>query len=271
MNVLEYEMIELLKKLKNEYGVFEIKAEYENEGSRQVELMRLKDVADAAGLPLILKIGGVEAVTDIYNALSLGAKGIIAPMAETAFATSKFLNAIDTFVPEDNQKDIEFAVNIETITAYQNIDAILSLEKIGLLKSITVGRVDFAASLGAGRSFVNSDEMLKYCVDIFKKAKEKGLKTALGGAISVETLPFIKNLVSKNLLDKFETRKLVYHRDTVKMKNISEGLFEGIKFELLWLKSKRRYYHCVRDEDEKRIVMLEQRVNARSDKRQDIS
>lgn len=34
MNTLEYEMIEVLKKLKNDYGVFELKAEYENEGSR---------------------------------------------------------------------------------------------------------------------------------------------------------------------------------------------------------------------------------------------
>lgn len=260
MNVLEYEMIELLKKLKNEYGVFEIKAEYENEGSRDVELMRLKDVADAVQLPLILKIGGVEAVTDMYNALSLGARGIIAPMAETAFATSKFLNAIDTFVCEDNQKDIEFAINIETITAYRNIDEILGLKKIGLLSSITVGRVDFAASLGADRSFVNSDEMLKYCIEIFRKSKGKGLKTALGGAISIESAPFIKSLVSKNLLHKYETRKLVYYKSAIK--NISKGLLAGIKFELLWLKSKRRYYHRVRDEDEKRIAMLEKRVNA---------
>ena len=130
MNVLEYEMIDLLKRLKNEYGVFEIKAEYENEGSRQVELMRLKDVAEKVNLPIILKIGGVEAVTDIYNALSLGVRGIIAPMAETAYAASKFLDAIDTFIPEDNQKDIEFAINIETITAYNNIEEILSLDKI---------------------------------------------------------------------------------------------------------------------------------------------
>ena len=264
MNVLEYEMIDLLKKLKEKYGVFEIKAEYENEGSRQVELMRLKDVASAAHLPLILKIGGVEAVTDIYNALSLGVKGIVAPMAETAFATSKFLNAIDTFVPEDNRKDIEFALNIETITAYKNINEILSLDKIGLLSSITVGRVDFAASLGADRNFVDSDEMLSYCVDIFKKAKEKRLKTALGGAISVETIPFIRRLVLENLLNKFETRKLVYRQSAVKNKNITEGLFEGIRFELLWLKSKRRYYHRVRNEDEKRIVMLEKRINSRN-------
>ncbi len=259
MNVLEYEMIRLLKKLKKEYGVLEIKAEYENEGSRQVELMRLKDVADQAGLPLILKIGGVEAVTDIYDALSLGAKGIIAPMAETAFAASKFLNAIETFVPEDNQKDIEFAINIETITAYNNIEAILNLKKLNLLKSITVGRVDFVASMGADRSFVNSAEMLKYCTDIFQKTKAKGLKTTLGGAISPESAHFVEKLVSKNLLNKYETRKLVYHKNAIK--KIAEGLSAGIEFEILWLKSKRRYYHRARNEDEKRIAMLEKRVN----------
>ena len=30
----------------------------------------------------------------------------------------------------------------------------------------------------------------------------------------------------------------------------------GVKFELLWLKSKRRYYHRIKDEDDKRIQML---------------
>ena len=258
MNSLEYEMIELLKVLKEKYGVFEIKAEYENEGSRQAELMRLKDVAEKLDLPIILKIGGVEAVTDIYNALALGVKGIIAPMAETGFAASKFLDAIDTFVPEDNQKDIEFAINIETITAYKNLDEILSLKKLKLLTSLTVGRVDFGGSLRADRSFSNSDEMLKYCSEIFQKAKSKNLKTALGGAIATEAIPFIKKLNSDKLIDKYETRKLVFHKDAIK--NINEGLPIGVKFELLWLKSKRRYYHRVRDEDEKRIQMLEKRV-----------
>jgi hypothetical protein len=248
----------MLKKLKNEYGVFEIKAEYENEGSRQVEMMRLKDVADRAELPVIIKIGGVEAVTDMYEALSLGAKGIIAPMAETAFAASKFLDAIDTFVAEDNRKDIEFAINIETITAYKNINDILKTKKLNLLNSITIGRVDFTASMGKDRSFVNSDEMLKYCTEIFQKSREKKLKTALGGAISLDSVDFIKNLVSKDLIDKYETRKLVYKKDAIR--NIAAGLAEGIKFELLWLKSKRRYYHRIKDEDEKRIAMLEARV-----------
>ena len=194
----------------------------------------------------------------MYNALTLGAKGIIAPMAETGFAASKFLDAVETFVPDDNRQDIEFAINIETITAYRNIDEILSLKNLDVLDSITVGRVDFTASLGEDRTFANSDVMHGYCVDIFKKAREKGLKTAVGGAISLDSKEFLESLVSQNLINKYETRKLVYHAGAVK--KIEEGLLEGIKFELLWLKSKRRYYHRIRDEDEKRIKMLEARL-----------
>ena len=78
-------------------------------------------------------------------------------------------------------------------------------------------------------------------------------------AISPDALAFIEELVSMNLLDKFETRKLVYHNTA--MENILDGLPLGVEFELLWLKSKRRYYHRVRDEDEKRILMLEKRSN----------
>ena len=220
--------------------------------------MRLKDVLSRVNLPLILKIGGVEAVTDLYEALSIGAQGIIAPMAETAFATSKFLGIIETYVPEDNQKDIEFAINVETITAYRNIDEILGLGKISLLKSVTVGRVDFTGSLGRDRTFANSDEMLRYCEEIFAKSRQKGLRTALGGAVSPESEGFVKALIAKGLVDKYETRKLVYHKDGAQ--TYAEGLAAGIEFELLWLKSKRRYYHRVTIEDEKRIAMLEKRA-----------
>lgn len=97
MNKLEREMIDVLTILKEEFGVYEIKAEFEAEGSRMEEMMRLKDVTSYVDLPIILKIGGVEAVTDIYNALALGVKGIIAPMAETSFAVSKFLSTIKKF------------------------------------------------------------------------------------------------------------------------------------------------------------------------------
>jgi len=259
MNKHEYEMVDTLKRLKDDYGVFEIKAEFENEGSRMVELMRLKDVASQAGLPIILKIGGVEAVSNMYEALSIGAKGIVAPMTETAFSTKKFVDAIETFIPEDNKKDIEFAINVETITAFYNFDEMLKLEKINLLSSITVGRVDFTGSLDIGRDKIDSDEVFNYCKTIFEKSKAKGLKTALGGGISLNSVDFITKLIEEDLLDKFETRKIVFRKDAIK--NIEKGLPEAIKFELQWLKSKRRYYHLITQEDEKRIEMIEKRLN----------
>lgn len=260
MNRNELEMIEILKKLKDKYGVIEIKAEYENEGSRADELTRLKDVASAADLPIIIKIGGVEAITDIYNAIILGAKGIVAPMAETKFAVSKFIDGIKNFVAIDNQEAIDFAINIETITAYNNIDDILSCHDISVLSGITIGRVDFIASMGKDRGFANSQEMLQYCMNIFTKCRENNLKCALGGAISTESGSFIEKLVERDLVDKFETRKIVYDKSA--LNDIQDGILQGVEFELLWLKSKERYYHKIKLEDQHRIKMLQSRLTA---------
>lgn len=255
MNTIEYEMIDILNRLKNEYGVFEIKAEFEAEGSRMEEMMRLKDITSAIGLPIILKIGGVEAVTDIYNALSIGAKGIVAPMVETPFALSKYVNMVKSMIAEDNARDIQFAFNIETITAVSYLAKMLSTD-ISPIESITIGRVDLSASLGIGRQGINSPEMLDICQRALSIIKGKGLKTALGGAISYEALDFLINL--EDLIDKFETRKVVFPISACRLGK--EAIICANQFELLWLKSKRRYYSRIKDEDEKRIIMLEERI-----------
>ena len=74
----------------------------------------------------------------------------------------------------------------------------------------------------------------------------------------VNSVNFIRSLVEQNLIDKYETRKIVYDKNAIY--NITDGILTGIEFELLWLKSKRRFYHRIRNEDEKRIQMLEQRL-----------
>ena len=216
MNILEKEMVVILKQLRDNYGVFEIKAEFEAEGSRMDEMMRLKDVTSLVNLPIIFKIGGVEAVTDIYNALQIGVKGIVAPMAETPFALSKFLKMIDTVIAKDNAVDIDFAFNLETITAYENMDDMFELPNINLLQSMTIGRVDLTGSMGIGRAGVESEAVFDICRNAFIKAKAKGLKCALGGAISTETIPIIKKFNKEKLIDKFETRKVVFCSDAVK-------------------------------------------------------
>lgn len=262
MNKNEYEIIEVLKTLKNDYDVYEIKAEFEAEGSRMEEMMRLKDVTTKLDLPIILKIGGVEAVTDIYNALSLGVKGIIAPMAETPFAVQKFLNTIKNFVPEDNAADIDFAINVETETAIENLDAILSLPDLNLLSGVTIGRVDLLGSMGADRSQVNSMRIRDLCQSVFERCLNEGLNCGLGGAISTDSIDFIKYMSSNNLIEKYETRKVVYKATQDSNFNYENALLKGVEFELLWLKSKQRYYSRIKHEDAARIPMLEKRLAA---------
>lgn len=260
MNILEKEMVVILKELKEKFGVFEIKAEFEAEGSRIDELMRLKDVTSFVGLPIILKIGGVEAITDIYNGLSLGVKGIIAPMGETAYALSKFINVVKNMIPEDNAQDIEFAFNLETITGYNNFDEMLALPHFSRLSGVTIGRVDLTGSMGLGREAINtSDEIFNICLDVFTKAKKAGLSTGLGGGISKEALPVINRLSQSKVLDKFETRKIVFPAESAKYGE--EAILKAVEFELAWLKSKRRFYSRIKAEDEVRIAMIESRLS----------
>ena len=258
MNSLERDMVQTLLELKEKFGVFEIKAEFEAEGSGMDEMMRLKDVTAAANLPIILKLGGVEAVTDIYVALQIGVAGIVAPMAETAFALSKYTNMVEKIVPADNASDIEFAFNLETITGVKNLDEMLALPNLRVLQGMTIGRVDLTGSMGLDRASVDSEEIFKISRTAFVGARAKGLKTAMGGAISTKSIEFLNRLYSDGLLDKFETRKVVFPAASVKYGD--PAFLKAIFFELSWLKSKQRFYSRVKADDLKRIEMLEKRL-----------
>src|SRR5580698_626607 len=93
MNNLEKQMVSLLFEMRERFHVTGIKAEFEAEGTRMEEAMRLKDVASRSGLGLNIKIGGCEAIKDMFDAASLGSERIIGPMIETPYALKKFLAA----------------------------------------------------------------------------------------------------------------------------------------------------------------------------------
>ena len=133
MNNQENKLLSILKDLKDNYKVVGVKAEFEAEGSRIEELMRLKDITSKVNLPIILKIGGAEAVTDVYNGIILGVEGLVAPMVETPYSVSKYLGVIDSLIQPDNRENIDFAINIETITAVKNIEDIMNLNKLNHL------------------------------------------------------------------------------------------------------------------------------------------
>ncbi|MBI3985229.1 MAG: citrate lyase beta subunit [Candidatus Levybacteria bacterium] len=259
MNTLENKMVKLLIDLRENHKVVELKAEFETEAVRMNELMRLKEVADRAGLGLVIKIGGAEAITDMFEAQHIGVTGLIAPMIESPYAMTKYLEAIKKHFPEDLKKEIHFGVNIETYQGFQNLKEILSVKLIRLIDTVTLGRVDMSGSLGLGRDDINCDQLYEIAQSMFTLAKKKGLRTTMGGGIAVEAIPFIKKLVSKKLLDRFETRKIVFNVPS-NFKKVERGIIKANMFELLWLQNKKNYYSAINIEDDNRIEMLRKRI-----------
>lgn len=252
-------MVELLEDLRDKHGVIAVKAEFEAEASRIHEVMRLKDVASRAKLDLVLKIGGAEAITDKFEAQHIGTSLLIAPMIESQYALRKYLQAVEKYFPEELRQRMHFGFNVETKQAYDNFPEMLKEEKINLVDTITLGRVDLCGSMGIDRYQINCDEVYKIAEDIFTQAKKKGFKATMGGGIGPEAAPFIKKLVKKGLLDRFETRKIVF---TVPagLNKIKDAIVKANKFEILWLENKKNYYERIYHEDDARIKMLKSRI-----------
>ncbi|HWY80302.1 MAG TPA: aldolase/citrate lyase family protein [Candidatus Sulfotelmatobacter sp.] len=259
MTTLEIKMVKLLEELRDKHGVVEVKAEFEAEASRIHEVMRLKDVAGKAGLGLVLKIGGGEAITDMFEAQHIGATVLIAPMIESAYALRKYLEAIEKHFPKELKERMHFGFNVETKLSYENFSEMLQEKKISLADTVTIGRVDLSGSMGLARDQINCDEVYEIVESIFTQARKKNFKTTMGGGIGPEAGPFIKKLVKKGLLDRFETRKIVF---TIPegISRIKDAIVKANIFELLWLENKRNYYERIYHEDESRIKMLKSRI-----------
>ena len=261
MNTIEHKMVDALKDLRDNHHVTGIKAEFEAEGTRLEEAMRLKEVVAKADLGLTIKIGGCEALRDMYECRTIGVDRLVAPMIESAFALTKFLNAIRLAYPEDERKDINFAVNIETFQGVQNFDDMMSLPNIGDLNGIVMGRMDLIGSMGISRDDINGDKVLEITSDLFVKSKRLNLENAVGGGVSGYSLPFLRKL-PEHTLDRYETRKVIFNCPAALDENAEKGILKAVGFELLWLKNKRDYYQLISSEDEQRLIMLEKRYKS---------
>lgn len=258
MNKKENEMLDTLKKLRDESGVVAVKAEFEAEGTRIDELLRLIEITRKAQMKIALKIGGCEAVKDLMESKQLGVDFIIAPMVETPYALSKFIDAKNKVYSNEEQLDKKFLFNLETITAFNNLPKMTRLAEEAKLEGLVFGRVDFAGSLNLSRENVNTDVISKYCFDTATECKKNNLEVVVGGAISIDALDILRK-VNDIHLSRFETRKIVFDSSALSSSNIQKGLLQAVKFELLWLLNKRDYYSRIMEEDKKRIDLLENR------------
>lgn len=260
MNKREFRCVEILTDLTENYGMVGIKTSFEDEGALFNETVRLKQVCNQAETKITLKIGGPEAIRDLKDSLIIGVKGIVAPMVESAFGLKKFVDAAKTHIPSDSLSSIHLNINIETITAIKSANEMLTSDSANYLHGVTIGRVDLVSSMNKDRTYVDSDEIYNMVHSTFIKVKEAGLHACIGGAVSVNSLNFLKKLNSEGLLDKFETRYVMFD-PSMSLKNLATALSKAQLFEYEWLSSKREYYQSLADTDIKRIQMIQDRMN----------
>ena len=260
MNQLEKEMVEILKRGKDQFGVVSTKAEFEAEGTRIEELLRLMDISAAAGLPLTVKIGGCEAIRDLLEAKQIGVKWIVAPMVETGYAASKFLEAKDLIYSEAEAIDTGFLFNLETITGFNNRQELMDVTKQGRgLNGVVLGRHDFVLSMGWKAETINSQDTTNYALEIAQLCKSNNKELVVGGGMSIESLNGIKQM-HEIRLDRFETRKVIFDAGRAIKSNIQVGLYDAVMFEFNWLRNKQEYYSAISREDDKRISAFEKRL-----------
>jgi hypothetical protein len=259
MNSYEKKMLDILREGREEFGVLATKAEFEAEGTRTDELLRLLEIANKADVGLALKVGGCEAIRDMLEARQFGVRYIIAPMVETPYALSKYIAAKDKVYSAEEQQDVSFLFNLETITAYKNLAPMLELAsgKPGC-DGCVFGRVDFSGSIGGGRDRIESEEVTSAVENVAQACRDKGLQFVVGGAVSIDALANLKRFKAVHL-DRFETRKVVFSGSALESPSLAKALRQAVHFELLWLLNKREYYGLMHREDQARIEMLETR------------
>jgi 4-hydroxy-2-oxoheptanedioate aldolase len=260
VNSLERRMVDILKDLRENHHVIGVKAEFEAEGTRLEEALRLKEVVTKAGLDLTIKIGGCEALKDLYDSRSIGITRIVAPMIESPYALKKFLTATKMAFPDEERKEVSFLINVETIDGYTNFDRMLALDYISELDGIVLGRVDMTGSMGLTREDINTPPIFEIAKNLFTKAKQKKLECVIGGGVGKEALPFFREL-PKGLLDRYETRKIIFKCPEALNDNADKGILKAVGFELMWLKNKRDFYGMIFEEDKHRIEMLQSRYD----------
>jgi hypothetical protein len=243
----------ILSNLKN-LGCSGIKVSFEDEGALLNEIITMRYLTACTGLGLSVKIGGCEAKRDIVDCIDISCDAIVAPMIESAFSLKKFFGSLKQY--GYNQ---EKGFNLETINAYNCLEELSTEFKN--LDFVTFGRVDFVGSLNKDRGFVNSDEMFSMVHNVFKHTKEQNTKCYLGGAISIDSKDFIGRLISEGLLDKFETRYIIFDVHQIDFSRFEELLHLANVFEVEWLKFVNYKYSLLANKDVQRIKMIEDRIS----------
>lgn len=259
MTNLELQMIQTLQDLKENHHVIGVKAEFEAEGTRMEEALRLKEVVTKAGLDLAIKVGGCEAIKDMFDARTIGVSTLVAPMIESAYALEKYVQAVHFAFPKEERPFVKFLFNIETITGFRALEEMFTSPSMQEISGVVFGRTDMTGSLHMSKDDINHPAILSYAQQIAALTLKYKKELVIGGGVSAQSLDFFKQL-PPGALNRFETRKVIFDAPAALASDrAGEGILKAVGFEVLWIKNKQKFYQNISQEDNSRLQTLQSR------------
>jgi len=252
---LENKLADQLSFIKDKSGLFAVKAEFEAEGASFRDLVRLRVLTARKNVRLYLKIGGVEALRDIKDAMELGVDGLIAPMVESPFGVMKFVGAVESIF---SQRKLFKSINIETRTAVDNIDAILEVAR-DKIDNVTIGRTDLSLSYFEPSIKPDSPFIFDLIERLSHKIQSSGLALTVGGSLTNDSICLFKDRQEKlrDRLFSMETRKIIF--STTRMLDHKNSLNEALLFEEIYLRFKLQLEVWFSRSEQERLGKLKKR------------
>ncbi len=259
--MIEHSPSYYINKLKEEFNLLAIKAEFEAEGSTIEELATLSNFCASSGIPLTLKIGGPAAQRDMHEAWQIGASNILVPMIESEdainMASLYYTNCSSLY--RNSICNPSLMINIETDTFMQQIKEIATIVRSPNcpVSGIVIGRSDLSSSM----SIKNAEDIaITTCIhQVLDHFKESEVKITIGGSISNNSYDCL--LSSSKGLFAFETRKCTMGIEALNTKvNFQSAVKNALLFELSWLlyKQSNQERECIIDRN--RIDTIQRRI-----------
>jgi hypothetical protein len=208
-----------------QYGFSCLKGGTETEDMEFDELKLLRKLSRDI-LPLKVKIGGVEARTDIRYCHSIEVDTILAPMVESEYGLRNFISTLKSLIPPVAYPKVKKSINLETITGYRNILEIADSKAFEELTDITAARSDLSASMN---SKPDDPEVMRVTGQIVKIAKDRGKKTCVGGTITKSNFPVIIETINPHSIN---SRHIVVDMDKINERGSSQIPEAMLEFEI---------------------------------------
>lgn len=237
--------------LKNRFGACGLKLSTEDAA---MSIEQIGHWAELVGntLSTVVKIGGPNARNDIKQLLLLDIDGLIAPMVESPYGLENFISAVRDFTTPMQFERLKKQINIETETAVQQLDSILSAPEAKYIDEITIGCSDLSGSMKKPRWDAS---FMALVVKVIKKIQKKKIPVSVGGGITPGT---INGHLGKIQPNKFNTRVITFNVEPGC--DYREAVQSALRFEILMLEHDSALKFISRDEEKFRVKELKKRL-----------